>query len=129
LRAARGGWWASITRAGDRRIAPALAWTIANTSPTDVIAADDEGAVFLYTGRQAVPVASFTTAHYLRERSAEVDAKEGLEPILATYRPRAVLVESKATFDAAEYLTRRPVPLLAPREQFDGGAAFTVLPR
>jgi hypothetical protein len=129
VRAARGGWWASIARAGDRRIAPALAWTIANTSPTDVIAADDEGAVFLYTGRQAVPVASFTTAHYLRERSAEVDAKEGLEPILATYRPRAVLVESKATFDAAEYLTRRPVPLLAPREQFDGGAAFTVLPR
>jgi hypothetical protein len=128
-RAARGRWWASIARAGDRRIAPALAWTMANTSPSDVVAADDEGAVFLYTGRQAVPVASFTTAHYLSVRSADVEAKEGLEPLLATYRLRAVLVESKATFDAAEYLTRRPVPLLAPREQYDGGAAYTVLPR
>ena len=129
LRAARGGWWASISRAGDRRITPVLAWTRAHTTTSDVIAADDEGAVFLYTDRQAVPVASFTTAHYLRVRSAQVEAMEGLEPLLATYRLRAVLVGSKATFDAAEFLTTRPVPLLAPVEQFDGGAAFTALPR
>ncbi len=129
LRAARGGWWASISRAGDRRISAALDWTNANTSPLDVVAADDEGAVFLYTGRKAVPVASFTTAHYLRERPAEVEAREGLEPILAAYPLRVVLVGSKATFDAAEYLSNRPVPLLAPRGQFDGGAAFTVLPQ
>ncbi len=129
LRAVRGQWWASISRAGDARIAAALAWTNANTSPSDVVAADDEGAVFLYTGRKAVPVASFTTAHYLRVRSAEVEAREGLEPLLAAYPVRAVLVASKATFDAAEYLSTRAVPLLAPREQYDGGAAFTVLPR
>jgi hypothetical protein len=129
VRAARGGWWASIARVGDKRIAAALDWTRANTSPSDVVAADDEGAVFLYTGRKAVPVASFTTAHYLRERSADVEARQGLEPILAAYPVRVVLVGSKATFDAAEYLTKRPVPLLAPRGLFDGGAAFTVLPR
>ena len=129
LRAARGRWWASISRAGDRRITPALAWTRANTTTSDVIAAEDEGAVFLYTNRQAVPVASFTTAHYLRVRSAQLEAKEGLQPLLATYRLRAVLVGSKATFDAAEYLTTRPVPLLAPGEHFDGGAVFTVLPQ
>ncbi|MEO8335304.1 MAG: hypothetical protein ABI664_10045 [bacterium] len=129
VRAARGGWWASISRTGDKRITAALAWTSANTSPADVVAADDEGAVFLYTGRKAVPVASFTTAHYLRVRSAEVEAREGLEPLLAAYPLRVVLVGSRATFDAAEYLTTRPVPLLAPREQFDGGAAFTVLQR
>jgi len=129
LRAARGGWWASISRSGDKRISAAVAWTSANTSLSDVVAADDEGAVFLYTGRKAVPVASFTTAHYLRARSAEVEAKEGLEPLLAAYPLRAVLVGSRATFDAAEYLTKRPIPLLAPRGQYDGGAAFTVLPR
>ncbi|MEP6729330.1 MAG: hypothetical protein ABJE10_01765 [bacterium] len=54
---------------------------------------------------------------------------EGLEPLLAPYPLRLVLVGSKATFDDAEYLTRRPRPLLAPRVQFDGGTAFTVLPR
>ena len=127
LRAARGGWWASIARAGSRRIAPAIAWTQSHTAPSDIVAADDEGAVYLYTGRRAVPVASFTTAHYLRSRSAELEAREGLEPLLAAYPLRAVLVGSTATYDAADYLTKRPIPLLALRDQLDGGAAFTVL--
>jgi hypothetical protein len=129
VRAVRGQWWASISRAANRRIEPAVAWTRANTSPTDVIAADDEGAVYLYTGRRAVPVASFTTDHYLADRSPVVEAIEGLEPLLTAFPLSAVLVGSKKTFDAAQYLASRPSPLLAPRAQFDGGAAFTVLPR
>ena len=128
-RAARGQWWASISRAADARIAPAIAWTRAHTDPADIVAADDEGAVFLYTGRLAVPVASFTTAHYLRTRSAEIEANEGLVPLLAAYPVRVVLVGGARTFDAAQYLATRPVPLLALREQFAGGAAFTVLTR
>jgi hypothetical protein len=128
-RAVRGHWWASISRSADQRIAPAIAWTLANTAPEDVVASDDEGAVFLYTGRRAVPVASFTTAHYLRERSAVVEAEEGLVPLLAAYPLRAVLVGSIRTFDATQYLATRPVPLLRLRDQFAGGAAFTVLTR
>ena len=128
-RAVRGRWWASISRSADGRIAPAIAWTRANTTPGDVVASDDEGAVFLYTGRRAVPVASFTTAHYLRSRSATVEANEGLVPILSAYPLRAVLVGTQRTFDAAQYLVTRPVPLLALRDQFAGGAAFTVLTR
>jgi hypothetical protein len=128
-RAARGRWWASISRAADGRVSPAIAWTLANTAPTDIVASDDEGAVFLYTGRQAVPVASFTTAHYLSVRSAIVEANEGLVPLLSIYPLRAVLVGSPRTFDAAQYLATRPVPLLALRDQFAGGAAFTVLTR
>jgi hypothetical protein len=128
-RAVRGTWWSSISRASSARIEPEVAWTLANTSSGDVIAADDEGAVFLYTGRQAVPVASFTTAHYLTDRSAQVEAQEGLVPLLAAYPVRAVLVGSQKTFDAAQLLAARPRPPLAFREQFDGGAAFTVLHR
>ncbi|MEP7000676.1 MAG: hypothetical protein ABI969_09370 [bacterium] len=128
-RAARGRWWASISRAADGRVSPAIAWTLAHTAPMDIVASDDEGAVFLYTGRRAVPVASFTTAHYLSERSAIVEANEGLVPLLSTYPLRAVLVGSPRTFDAAQYLATRPVPLLALRDQFAGGAAFTVLTR
>ena len=128
-RAVRGRWWASISRSADARIAPAIAWTLANTTPDDLLASDDEGAVFLYSGRRAVPVASFTTAHYLRNRSAIVEANEGLVPILSAYPLRAVLVGSRRTFDAAQYLATRPVPLLALRDQFAGGAAFTVLTR
>jgi hypothetical protein len=129
LRAARGAWWGSIPRAGSQRIGPAVAWTLANTVPDDVVASDDEGAVYLYTGRRAVPVASFTTAHYLRDRSAAIEATEGLVPLLATYPIRAVLVGSRRTFDAAQYLASLPAPLLTLREQFRGGAAFAILPR
>ena len=129
LRAVRGQWWASISRSADRRIAPAIAWTVAHTAPSDVVAADDEGAIFLYTGRHAVPVESFTTAHYLRERSIPELAAEGLVPVLATYPVRVVLAESARTFAIAQYLAGVPVPLLALRDQFTGGAAFTVLTR
>ncbi len=127
IRATRGAWWASISRAADRRIGPAIAWTLANTSRRDIVAADDEGAIFLYTGRLAVPVASFTTHHYLRERGAIVEATEGLVPILSVYRVSSVIVGSRRTFESAQYLTTRPMPLLALREQFDAGAAFSVL--
>ena len=117
------------TRAGDGRIASAVAWTRANTAIGDVVAADDEGAIYLYTGRRAVPVASFTTDHYLGNRTAVVEASEGLEPLLAAFPLRTVLVGSKRTFDVTQYLASRPSPLVALRERFDGGAAYTVLPR
>lgn len=129
VRAVRGQWWSSISRAANRRIEPAVAWTRTNTTPMDVVAADDEGAIYLYTGRRAVPVASFTTDHYLSDRSPVVEATEGLEPLLAEFPLSAVLVGSRKTLAAAQYLASRPSPLLAPRAQFDGGAAFTVLPR
>lgn len=127
IRATRGAWWASISRAADRRIAPAIAWTLANTARGDIVAADDEGAIFLYTGRLAVPVASFTTHHYLRERSAIVEASEGLVPILSVYGVSSVIVGSQRTFASAQYLTTLPTPLLALRAGFDAGAAYSVL--
>ena len=129
VRAARGKWWASISRASSARIRPAVAWTMANTDGADVVAADDEGAIFLYTGRRAVPVASFSTEHYLKERTASVEAAEGLVPLLAKYPVRAVLVGSPKTFDAAQFLVTRPKPLLTLRHQFSGGAVFTVIER
>lgn len=129
VRAIRGQWWSSISRAGHRRIEPAVVWARANTAPADVVAADDEGAIYLYTGRRAVPVASFTTDHYLADRSPILEAEEGLVPLIAEYPLRSVVVGSRKTFDAAQYLASRPSPLLAIRAQFDGGAAFTVLPR
>ena len=76
-----------------------------------------------------MPVASFTTAHYLTERSPETEAMEGLVPILATYPVSVVLVGSPRTFAAAQYLTSGPAPSLVLRDQFADGAAFTVLRR
>lgn len=129
VRGVRGSWWSSIARANARRIAPAVRWTLANTAPDDVLAAEDEGAIYLYTGRRAVPVFSFTTAQYLRDHSAAENAGEGLGPILSAYPVRTVVVGSRKTVDAADFLAKSPTPRLALRADFPGGVAYTVLPK
>ncbi|HEY2066148.1 MAG TPA: hypothetical protein VGG84_09345 [Gemmatimonadaceae bacterium] len=129
VRAARGEWWSSIARANTPRIASLVRWTSARTQPGDVVATDDEGAVYLYTGRQSVPVFSFTAAHYLRDHTVAEEADEGLIPILAAYPVTTVVAGTRTTLDVARQLTQRPAPRLAPREEFPGGAAFTVLPQ
>jgi hypothetical protein len=129
LRGVRGSWWSSIARANARRIAPAVRWTLANTPPGDVLAAEDEGAIYLYTGRTTVPVFSFTTAQYLRDHSAAENATEGLGPIIAAYPVRTVIVGSRKTADAADFLVNSPMPRLALRAEFAGGVAYTVLPK
>jgi hypothetical protein len=127
VRGVRGAWWSSIARANTRRIVPAVQWARANTAPTDVLAAEDEGALFLYTGRRTVPVFSFTTAQYLRDHSAAENAAEGLRPILLAYPVRTVVVGSRKTVDAADHLVNSPTPLLALRAEFPGGVAYSVL--
>ena len=126
-RAARGRWWLSIPRENTARIVPAVRWTLANTAPTDIIATDDEGAIFLYTGRRTVPVRSFTVRQYLTTIPVEADVREGLIPILAAYPVRTVVVGSVASLQQAEWLAAQPRPLVARREVFPEGAAFTVL--
>ena len=126
-RGIRGAWWSSIARANTARIAPAVQWTIDNTAPGDVLAAEDEGALYLYTGRRAVPVFSFTTAQYLRDHSAEQNAAEGLAPILQAYPVSTVIVGSRKTVDAADHLVNSPTPPIALRADFPGGVAYTVL--
>ena len=128
-RGVRGSWWSSIARASTRRIAPAVQWVVANTAPDDVLAAEDEGAIYLYTGRRAVPVFSFTTAQYLRDHSAAENATAGLRPILSAYRVTTVIVGSRKTVAAADFLTTSPTPRLALRADFPGGVAYTVLPQ
>jgi hypothetical protein len=129
LRGIRGSWWSSIARSNTARIAPAVQWARENTEAGDVLAAEDEGAIYLYTGRTAVPVFSFTTAQYLRDHSAAENATAGLGPILAAYPVRIVIVGSRKTVDAADFLVNSPRPQLALRAEFAGGVAYTVLPK
>jgi hypothetical protein len=126
-RGIRGSWWSSIARANTARIAPAVQWALDNTTPSEVLAAEDEGALYLYTGRRAVPVFSFTTAQYLRDHSAQQNATEGLAPILSAYPVSTVIVGSRKTVDAADYLVNSPTPRLALRADFPGGVAYSVL--
>ena len=129
VRAVRGRWWSSIARASTPRIDGAVAFATAHTAPGDIISADDEGAVFLYTGRHTVPVLSFTVENYLLQRSPVVETEEGLRPLIERYPVHAVIVGSEKSFQAAQLLAAPPGPELSPPMLFPGGAAFTVLSR
>jgi hypothetical protein len=127
LRGFRGRWWSSIARGSTPRIEGAIQWTLGHTVPDDLIAADDDGAIFLYTGRRTVPVRSFTTGQYLTGQPSS--PAEGLSPILDAYPVRAVVVGTAGSFQAAASLAVPPRPRLSSGAEYPGGAAFTVLPR
>jgi hypothetical protein len=129
LRGVRGTWWSSIARANTKALDPLARWILANTTPDQIIATDDEEAVFLYTGRRTVSIIAFTTRHYLAGHEPRQDARDGLEPILDAYPVSVVVVGSAQTYAAAAALTVGPAPRLKLREQFAGGAAFTILPK
>jgi hypothetical protein len=126
LRAVRGAWWSSIARANTPRIDAVSRWTLAHTAPGQVVATDDEEAVYLYTGRLTVPIISFTTRHYLETPTPAENARDGLARVLAAYPVSAVVVGSQQSFAAASALTTGPAPLLTLRETFAGGAAFSI---
>lgn len=129
VRGFRGQWWSSIARANTPRIATSVRWIAANTAPDDVVAVENEGAVYLYTGRQALPIITLTPAQYLRDYSAQQNAREGLLPILDAYPVRTVVVGTGKASDAAQFLASASPTRLVLRERFAGGAAFTVTPR
>jgi hypothetical protein len=129
LRGIRGRWWASIPRANAPRMASAVRWVLANTTPDEVVATDYEGAVYLYTGRQALPIITLTPAQYLRDYTPRENALEGLLPVLDAYRVRTVVAGAGRAYDAAQHLaTHAPARLLL-RERYEGGAAYTTTTR
>jgi len=123
----RGKWWGSVSRANAGRIAATVTWVNANTSSGDLVASEDEGAVFLYTGRRTVPVLSLTTEAYLRDIPAPESARDGLQPILGAYPVSVVVVGTQKTVETADFLVAAKPPLLRPGTEFAGVVAYRVL--
>jgi hypothetical protein len=105
----------------------AVGWTRASTAPDDIVSTEDEGPVFLYTGRRTIPVRTFPVDQYPGSPTPE-QARAGLVLLPATHPARAVLVSTRLARDAARYLAGSPAPRLAARGEYAGGAACIVLP-
>jgi hypothetical protein len=116
-------WWSSNARFHARRVLPQLAWVAKATSPNDVVAADAEAAVYLYTGRRAVPLTTFTASEYVRERTMPEEMAV-VASLLTTYRPRYVIVTSRQLVEAAARLARQRPGALALVDSLDRGAAY-----
>ncbi|HKW47387.1 MAG TPA: hypothetical protein VJN70_08075 [Gemmatimonadaceae bacterium] len=103
--------WAVTEEASWRWIAPKVAWVRASTDTSAVIASDhDEGAIFLYTGRRAVPVTTFTAGEYVEPRSIATDSLV-LRWLALRFKADYVLLSSSRLRPAAASISRGMLPL------------------
>jgi len=120
LRGYRGQWWQSIPKAKAAQISPVVLWAARHTSSRALLAVEAESAVYLYAGRRAVPVHTFTVAQYFQRRSATENAAV-IRAILATYPVDAIAVSSPPMRDAARELATSKPPVATVRDTFPGG--------
>jgi hypothetical protein len=116
-------WWATVSRSFAPRIQPQLVWVTEKTGHADVIVTDDEGAVYLYTGRRALPPNTFTVEQYFRPRSTEENAR-WLSAIVRAFDPAYVVAWAKPTLDAAALLSSQSPPLLVQVDTIPTGRVY-----
>jgi hypothetical protein len=92
--------------------APLLRWTVRHTAPTDIIASDGGAILYLYTGRQTVPLGEFTAVEYVREGTLPQTIRS-MQDVLAAYDVRYVMVTGGSSAKAAEKLLYATPPELA----------------
>lgn len=95
-------WSAPAIQAG-AQIAPVVAWVGRNAAPSDMVLAEGEQVVSLFTGRRAGPTASFSAREYVVPRSRASSANE-LRTTLAQTSARYVLPLAPEQLDAARAL-------------------------
>ena len=107
----RQGWRDSIPRATAARATPVVEWVRKATRPTDIIAMEDDPLVYLYTGRQGIPVGTFTPEEYLTGQTYKF-AGQQLGIIVDRYKPTYVIGTTTYGVMAAKALTARTPPVL-----------------
>jgi hypothetical protein len=63
--------WERPARRAARQAIPVVEWVRHNTAPTDIVLAECEEVVMLFTGRRAAPPGDFTAVEYLKPRTPE----------------------------------------------------------
>ncbi len=116
-------WWVNVQRTGGERLKPIVEWVAHNTAMSDVIATDHDPAVYLYTGRRAVP----TSTWMVRERVHPLSAAEDVNAVrrlLSELRPEYYVPTSVVGLNTASALTRSKPPVLRYLGATPNGAAF-----
>ena len=117
------GWRDSVPRATAARATPVVEWIRKATRPTDIIAMEDDALVYLYTGRQGVPVGTFTPEEYLNEQTYAF-AGEQLGIIVERYKPTYVIGTTTYGVMAAKLLSQRTPPKLQLHHALPTAAIF-----
>ena len=122
-RAAHDHVWSVVASAQAAPIRNVVRWIDDRTPDHAVVAANYEGAVYLYTGRLTVPVNAALRPESMGPRTTDENAR-AMGEIVHSYPVTAVAVSVPWLVDAAHTLSAQTPPALVPFEQFDGGEAF-----
>ena len=125
LRGYRHQWWASVPRSVSGAGRQLMLWVGTHTPRDAIVATEVESAVYLYTGRQSVPVSTFTVQEYFTPRTARENAA-AMREIIGRYRPQAVVVTSTRMRDAVRELALETPPALAVVDTFPAGGVVLV---
>lgn len=118
-------WWASIPRHVSDEVRPVLAWVANHTPANAVVATEAETSVYLYTGRVAVPVGTFTVDEFFAPRTP-VENAAIIDTVVTRYHPMAVVVSSGPMRDAVRELALAKPPKLAVVDTFARGGLVLV---
>jgi hypothetical protein len=117
--------WEIPSRNATAQAAGVVEWVRRNTAPGDVVLAECEPVVSLFTGRQAAPPADFTAMEYLVRRSP-TDDRDALRAMLAVVPARYVVSLAPQVQRAARTMTDAR-PALRELPGYPGMAVFEVV--
>lgn len=98
-------------------------WVSRHTRPDDIIATEDDVLIHLYTGRRAVPIATFTPNEHLQPQTTAYSSAT-LDTLLRTYPIRWVMPVSIMHINTALALTKQQPTILELRHALSVGAVF-----
>jgi hypothetical protein len=116
-------WWVPVQQAGGERLKPIVEWVAHNTAMTDVIATDHDPAVYLYTGRRAVPTSTWIVRERIFPLTPEEDVN-AVRQILSVLEPQYYVPTSQIGLRTAAALADAKPPILRYIGPTPNGAAF-----
>jgi hypothetical protein len=116
------GWADIAQRRNAARLRPVVEWVNTHTDPGDVVVADGEPLVHLYTGRRVVPAHVLTPDEYLAGTSLRVAADDLRALLRAGHATWAVFSARALEADAADLVSSAGgSPRLVPVDTLPGG--------
>ncbi len=119
-------WWVPVQRSGGERLKPIVEWVAHNTAMDDVIATDHDPAVYLYTGRRAIPTSTWMVRERVYPLTPEEDVR-AVASLLAELRPRYYVPTSVVGLRTATALAKASPPSLRYVGPTPNGAAFALV--
>jgi len=111
VRGVRQKWWINIQSDAGSRAKPIAEWVARSTRPDDVVVSDHDLIVYLYTGRRAVPTASFTALGHVTPPTTAQNAAV-LQGMIASVHPRWFITSTEQGIAAASLLADERPPQL-----------------